>query len=110
MDLFVLAPVTCDGLEKFIPIAGFVLRIIQYVAPILLILWGSIDMVKSIIAGKEDDIKKNQKTLVKRAIAAIILFLVPFLVTVGLGLIGSEEWKSCWKTYKNADLADFSEY
>ena len=109
MNLFVLAA-QCDGLENFIPIAGFILRIIKYAAPILLILWGSIDMVKSIIAGKEDDIKKNQKTLVKRAIAAIILFLVPFLVSIGLGLIGSDEWKACWTENKNKPLTDFSKY
>lgn len=109
-NMFILAAcgasVCEEGIDKVVPIAGFILRIIQFAAPVLLIIWGSIDMIKSIIAGKEDDIKKNQKTLVKRAIAAVILFLVPFFVSVVLGLIGTDSWKDCWNACKNEDISN----
>ena len=83
-------------MQNIIAIVGFVLRLIQWVVPIILILLGTIDLVKAVIAGKEDDIKKNQKVLVKRLIAAIIVFLIPLLVTTITGLIGADSWKDCW--------------
>ena len=89
-------------LGNIIGVAGFILQVIQYAAPIILIIWGSIDLVRAITAGKEEEIKKKQGILIKRAIAAVILFFVPLLVSTLLGLIGSTEWKNCWKTnWKN---------
>ena len=64
-----------------------VITVIQIVVPILLILMGSIDMVKAVMAGKDDEIKKAQGTLIKRVIAAIIVFFIPLLVQLMLGLI-----------------------
>jgi H+/gluconate symporter-like permease len=90
-----------DQLGDVIGIVGFVLKVIQVIVPILLILWGSIDLIKSVVAGKEEDIKKNQKTLLKRIISAVIVFLIPFLVSIILGLIGSDDWKDCWNDNKN---------
>lgn len=90
-----------DGsLQTLVNIMYFALTIIQWVVPVLLILWGTIDLVKSVVAGKEDDIKKNQKTLVRRIISAVIVFLIPAMVSILLGLIGTEGWKACWDNRK----------
>ncbi len=91
-------------LEGVIAIAGFVLKVIQYAAPIILIIWGSIDLIRAITAGKEEEIKKKQGILIKRAIAAVILFFVPLLVSTLLGLIGSTDWRSCWNANKDKPL------
>lgn len=87
----------CGSLLPILDICKFALTIIQWAAPILLILWGSIDLIKAVVAGKEDDIKKNQKTLTKRLISAVIIFVIPVGVSLLLGLIGSDDWKCCWK-------------
>ena len=101
MNLFVLnTTFDCSQLANVIGIAGFVLKVIQFVVPILLILWGTIDLVKSVVAGKEDDIKKNQKILIKRIIMAVLVFMVPILVSTILGLIGSKSWQKCWTDHK----------
>lgn len=104
--MFILAKGGCSipEIEPVIQVASFALKLIQYVAPVLLILWGSIDLVKSIVQGKEEDIKKSQKTLIKRIISAVILFLLPMLVASLLGLIGSTEWKTCWNAYNDGNL------
>ncbi len=83
-------------LQKIVNILKFVLTAIQWLVPILLILWGTIDLVKAVVAGKEDDIKKNQKALIKRVISAVIVFLLPLAVSILMGLIGEEGWKACW--------------
>ena len=49
---------------------------IQIIVPILLIIFGMIELAKAITAQKEDEIKKAQAGLLKKAVVAIIVFLV----------------------------------
>jgi hypothetical protein len=55
---------------------------IKIVVPILLVVFGLLDLAKAVMAQKEDEIKKGQQTLVKRFIAAIIVFFVVYLVQI----------------------------
>jgi len=80
----------CSGNDDFISIMNVVksvLTIIQIAVPILLIIMGSLDLMKAVMAGKEDEIKKAQGTFVKRAIAAVIVFFIPLIVSLVIGLI-----------------------
>lgn len=104
--MFILVD-TCNDLNAVVAIVSFILGIIQWVVPIILIVLGTFDLVKAVTAGKEDDIKKGQQTLIKRVIAAIIVFLVPLLVSILMGMIGNTEWKNCWKTHKDDSITDF---
>lgn len=103
--MFILANDICtEGMGQIIAIVGFVLRIIQWVVPIILIILGTIDLVKAVIAGKEEEIKNNQKTLIKRVIAAVIVFLIPLIVGVITGLLGTNDWKDCWNAHHNDSI------
>lgn len=81
-----------------------VFTVIQIAVPILLIIMGSLDLMKAVMAGKEDEIKKSQGTFVKRAIAAVIVFFIPLIVSLVIGLLpagttsdGSNvNYKACW--------------
>lgn len=57
-----------------------VILIIQIFVPVLLVIFGSIDFVKAVIAQKDDEIKKGQQTFIKRLIAGIIVFFVVAVV------------------------------
>lgn len=105
-NLLILKMVECTeaSLYRVFVIVRFILTIIQWVAPIILIIIGSIDMVKAIIAGKEDEIKKHQQTLIKRLISAVIIFLIPLLVSIIMGWVGNEDWKTCWGESKSGNL------
>lgn len=84
---------------ELLPIMDFVralLGIIQILIPIGLIILGTIDLGKAVIASKEDEIKKNQQVLLKRAIAAILVFLVATIVTFVMGFVGNKTWRDCW--------------
>ena len=85
-----------NGLDSVFIVVHFVINIIRFVIPVILILLGTIDLIKAVIAGKEDDIKKNQQVLMKRAIAGILIFLIPTLVMIIMGWIGNDDWKECW--------------
>lgn len=99
----------CTSLAPVFVIIRVVFSIIQYVVPVVLILLGSIDLVKAVTQGKEEDIKKGQKTLITRAVAAVIIFLVPLIVSIIMGLIGSNDWKTCWNDAKDKDISTLLE-
>lgn len=63
-----------------------VLNVIRIIAPILIILFGTIDFAKAVIAGKQDNMKKAQSDFVKRLIAGVAIFLIPTLVDIIMGL------------------------
>lgn len=67
-----------------------IVRLIQVVVPILLIVWGMLDLGKAVMAQKEDEIKKGQQTFVKRLIAAAIVFFVVSIVKLLVGLVGGD--------------------
>lgn len=68
-------------------IVGWVLLIFKIVIPIILIIFGVLDMFKSVIASKDDEIKKSAKSLAMRALSAVIIFFIPTLVSLIMGLI-----------------------
>ena len=53
-----------------------IIQMIKIVVPILLIIWGMLDFAKSVVAKKEEDIKKYQKAFVSRLISALVVFLI----------------------------------
>ena len=88
---------------------------LQILIPIALILWGTIDMGKAVIAGDEKKIKEAQKPFIKRLISAIIVFLIPFIVNLAINLVVSDasDWKNCWNaagndTFKKIDTNNLS--
>ena len=68
-----------------------IIRIIQIVVPILLIIWGMLDLGRAVMAQKEDEIKKGQQTFIKRLIAAIIVFFVTTIVKLVVNLFADNQ-------------------
>ena len=85
----------CQDLAVVLRIVGIVVLGIKIAVPIILIVIGMIDLAKAVTEKSEDDIKKAQNKLIKRAIAAAIVFLVASLVGILMKLIGSEDYKDC---------------
>ena len=73
--------------EKIANTVHIIILIIQIVTPILLVIFGMIDLMKAVISGKEDEIKKNQMVFVKRLIAAAIVFFVFLVVKLVISLV-----------------------
>jgi len=54
----------------------------KIIVPIIIIGLGSLDLGKAVVAGKEDEMKKAQKTFVRRLIAGIVVFLIPVILNI----------------------------
>lgn len=95
--MYMLVDVCSDStVLKVMGIVKLIMNVICIIVPIVLIILGTLDLFKAVTAGKDEDIKKKQQTLIKRIIAGVIIFLVPTIVTVLMNLIGVEGWKTCW--------------
>ncbi len=64
-----------------------VINILKIVTPIIIIIFGMIDLVKAVVAQKEDDIKKGSRTFLKRVLLGAFVFLVFVFVEVIIGLV-----------------------
>lgn len=83
--------VSCSGIDKIpsvLPkIISIIYTLVQIAVPIVLIILGSMDLIKGVIAQKEDEIKRAQQTFFKRLIAAILVFFAFTIVKLVLGLV-----------------------
>lgn len=84
----------CEGIlvpNALFNVVSTIITGIKIVVPILLIIWGMLDFTKSVVAKKEEDIKKYQKAFVSRLISALIVFLIIFIVQLAVNLVSGVE-------------------
>lgn len=70
---------------------SLIIKIIRVAAPVLLVIFGSIDLMKGIIAQKEDEIKKGQQIFIKRLIAGALVFFVFVIVQFLISLVADDK-------------------
>lgn len=90
------------GISEAVGLAKMVIKVLQIAVPIGLIVMGTIDMAKAVIAGDEKKMKEAQKPFIKRIIAAVIVFLIPIIVNMVLSFVtkGNSDWIDCWNHSK----------
>ena len=76
---------------QIVTIIGAIVFAIKVIIPVLLIIFGMLDLGKAIIAQKEDEIKKGQQTFLKRLLTAAIVFFVVILTQFIVDLVGGED-------------------
>lgn len=66
--------------EKIPKAVSTIVNVIKVVVPILLVVFGMIDLMKGVTSQKEDEIKKGQQLFIKRLISGAIVFFVFVIV------------------------------
>ena len=95
--------------SDFLAIIGIlkkVLTILQIAIPIGLLIFGTIDLGKAVIASEEKEVKAAQSRLIKRFIYAALVFFVVTLVSVLMNIVAkggndagdTESWSACWRS------------
>lgn len=69
-----------------------VILVIQIAVPIVLVIFGMIDLFKSITAQKEEEIKKGRGIFVKRLISAVLVFFIIAIVKVIVSFAAGNEF------------------
>lgn len=82
MDLFNVMAASCNlDIDLIVPnVIAFVITMIKIIVPIVLIIFGMLDLFKAVIANDDKEMKEAQKKLIHRIIYAVIVFFVIALV------------------------------
>ena len=106
----------CGGADvlRILKFVFILIDLVFFIVPIGLIIMLMIDFGKNVIAGKEDEMKKNLNMVIKRIIYCVVLFLVPTITNFVISLVGTDGESAVSKAtaciryakeYTNEDLA-----
>lgn len=70
-----------DARDIFYTIGMFML-VFKIVIPVLLIVFGMVDLGKAVISSDDKAVSKAAKSLLNRVIAGVCIFFVPLLVSI----------------------------
>ncbi|MBQ7140730.1 MAG: VWA domain-containing protein [Bacilli bacterium] len=87
----------CDCLIRLFIFLGHIMNIIKITVPIIIILMGSIDLIKAIVYQNDDQIQQTKKIFVKRLIYGVAVFFVISVVSFLIGLVGGDTNNRCFK-------------
>ncbi len=80
---------TCEGIfgdpknpDSLRYLLNEILMYPKIIVPIIIIGLGTLDLAKAVTASKEDDMKKAQKTFVKRILIGVSIFFVPTIMNL----------------------------
>lgn len=87
--------------DDLVTIVSSVVKLIKIGVPIILAVLGMIDLGKAVATQKEEEIKKGQKTLLSRCIAAGLVFFVVSIVQLLFNIVSGgnasdTESRSMW--------------
>ena len=92
---------TCNNssIYSILAISKNILQIIQIIIPILLMIFATISFIKLV---KNPEEKNGIKKIINQFLAAIIIFFIPVIVNVVMGIVGDNtEFSSCWNSLPN---------
>lgn len=109
--LNVLDLVTCGSMqiEAIIPnLVSYVIDAIKIFVPIILIIFGMLDLAKAITSNDDKAMKEAQGKLIKRLIYGIVIFLVVAIVQTVFGVLAKADSStsnatSCISCFINRD-------
>ena len=88
-------------------VVSTIVTVIKIAVPVLLVIFGMLDLMKGIIAQKDDDIKKGQQIFIKRLIAGALVFFVFTIVQLIISFAAEEGDKTnimtCARCFINGD-------
>ncbi len=104
----------CTQLKKPLRFIGQIIFIVKVVVPIILIVFGMIDLFKAVTGGKDGEITKSLKSLVFRIIAGVAIFFVPSVISFIFTLVDDfdnvkSEYDVCQKCILNVSQCNIEE-
>ena len=88
-----------------------IIKLIFFIVPIIAIVMITLDFAKSVIASKEDEMKKNLNNVIKRIIYCVAVFLTPTIVSFTMNLLGETGTKygTCLANIENGTMQNLTD-
>lgn len=91
-----------DGMSSQVPIlVNLIINVIKIAVPIILVIFGMLDLGKAVMAQKDDEIKKSQQTFLKRVVSAVLVFFVVSIVQLVFKVVtnGDDDNSGVWDCF-----------
>ena len=105
-----------NGVKLALRIVGYAIFAVKIIVPIVLIIYGTIDVSKAVINGA-DSLQKNLVQFAKRCIAAILVFMAPGIINGIFNLIidgykdsTGREYQMCFTCLFNPNDCEVKRY
>ncbi len=85
-------------------IIDWIMNLVRLGGVILLVVLGMLDFIKAAASGEQEEMKKSKSKFVKRLIACVVLFFVPIIVDILVGLVNLGSGESC-NSSKSSDTS-----
>lgn len=79
------------GVRKVFQIMGYILFIVKIAIPLCLLIFGIINLVKVVVSGDQEGLAKSVKSLGIKAIAAVVIFILPTIIYYIINLVGNDK-------------------
>lgn len=92
----------CNDVQilNILSVVKTIIKIVTLVVPIILIIFIVLDVIKT-LSSSDVDTKKMGKSIITRIIAAIVIFLIPFIIEFAVSNVSDEAYYL--KCYDSAD-------
>lgn len=95
-----------EALRPIINLIKTIIRYIQIFVPILLILFGTIDLAQAVVSQDEKVVKEATTKFGKRLLMAAAVFFVVAIVQLVMGFVAetsadgsdTQSWQDCWNS------------
>jgi len=84
----------CQDTANIWNILGLIVTVIKIVIPLLLIILGMVDLGKAVVSNDEKAISKSVSTLLKRFIAAVLVFFIPTIISALFNAVSGIDLKN----------------
>ena len=85
------------GTQAALNVVSWLLFILKMFIPVVIVIFGSLDMYKAVINGEAEAMKKAGKSLGYRMALGIFIFFLPTLTHTVLGYLLPDDYKTCSK-------------
>lgn len=101
----------CTKLRSPLKFIGYIVFILKIIVPILLLIFGMIDLFKAVTGGKDGEIMKSLKSFAFRVIAGVLIFFVPTIISFVFSLVDgfdevTSEYNVCQTCILNVSKCD----
>ena len=92
----------CSRLQTPLKFIGYIVFIMKIIIPLVIIIFGMIDLFKAVTGGKDVEVSKTLKVLLFRLIAGVSIFFIPSIVSFIFSLVDgfsdvTKEFEICQK-------------
>ncbi len=104
----------CTKLKSPLKFIGYIVFIVKIIVPILLLIFGIIDLFKAVTGGKDGEIMKSVKSFAFRVIAGVLIFFVPTIISFVFSLVDgfdevTSDYNVCQTCILNVSQCDDAE-